>query len=249
MCRRRAELCRRWKWSREAEDRGALRRVVAANALEDPGAVVQAVDADVHLRVGPVDELAVHPDLLGLLHRRSPSFGLPCDALQFTRAVRGRSALARARRCSSAGGSAAMWRRRAGADPDDLVAEEARLSISARVTARCGNGATPPGSKPVACTTSSGRAIRDLGRRDGGRDRGLVRAAVAGNEREHEGAVADEDERLHDLGELAADRGGGVLRRRRRRPGTPRPARRPPPPSGRRRPRSTGSGQRGHRSA
>jgi hypothetical protein len=27
------------------------------------------VDADVDLRVGPVDELAVHPDLLGLLHR------------------------------------------------------------------------------------------------------------------------------------------------------------------------------------
>ena len=56
----------------EAEHRRALRRVVAADALEDARAVVQAVDADVDLRVGPVDELAVHPDLLGLLHRRAP---------------------------------------------------------------------------------------------------------------------------------------------------------------------------------
>jgi hypothetical protein len=53
----------------EAEDRRPLRRVVAADALEDARAVVEPVDADVDLRVGPVDELAVHPDLLGLLHR------------------------------------------------------------------------------------------------------------------------------------------------------------------------------------
>ena len=53
----------------EPEDGRPLRRVVAANALEDARAVVEAVHADVNLRVGPVDELAVHPDLLGLLHR------------------------------------------------------------------------------------------------------------------------------------------------------------------------------------
>ena len=53
----------------EAEDRRSLRGVVAADPLEDAGAVVQSVHADVDLRVGPVDELAVHPDLLGLLQR------------------------------------------------------------------------------------------------------------------------------------------------------------------------------------
>ena len=52
----------------EPEDGGALRRVVAANALEHARAVVKPVDADVNLRVRPVHELAVHPDLLGLLH-------------------------------------------------------------------------------------------------------------------------------------------------------------------------------------
>ncbi len=55
----------------EAEDGRALWRVVAADALEDARAVVQAVNADMDLGVGPVDELAVHPDLLGLLHLRS----------------------------------------------------------------------------------------------------------------------------------------------------------------------------------
>ena len=52
----------------EAEHRGAVRRLVAANALEDAGAVVQAVRADVDAGIRPVHQLAVHPDLLGLLH-------------------------------------------------------------------------------------------------------------------------------------------------------------------------------------
>ena len=56
----------------KTEDGGAPRRLVAANALEDTGAVVEAVDADVDLRVRPVDELAVHPDLVGLFHYRPP---------------------------------------------------------------------------------------------------------------------------------------------------------------------------------
>ena len=41
----------------------------------------------------------------------------------------------------------------------------------------------------------------------------LVGAPVARDEREHEGAVAHEHERLHDLGQIAADRPGGVARR------------------------------------
>src|SRR5215213_6416427 len=53
---------------RQAEDRRALVGLVAADALEDARPVVQAVGSDMDRRVGPVDELAVHPDLLGLLH-------------------------------------------------------------------------------------------------------------------------------------------------------------------------------------
>src|SRR5204863_4093855 len=50
------------------EDRRPLRRVVAADPLEDAGSIVESVRADVDLRVVPVDQLAVHPDLLGGLH-------------------------------------------------------------------------------------------------------------------------------------------------------------------------------------
>ena len=52
----------------QAEDGRAAIGRVGANALEDARAVVQRVAEDVHLGVGPVHELAVHPDLLGLLH-------------------------------------------------------------------------------------------------------------------------------------------------------------------------------------
>ena len=106
-------------------------------------------------------------------------------------------------------------------------------SISVCETARCGNGATPPGSKPVARTTSSGVATRTSAAPSARRDRALVGAAVAGDEREDVRAVADEHERLDDLGELAADR---LARRRARsvsRRRTPRSARRRPPRAGR----------------
>ena len=56
----------------QPEDRGALVGLVAADALEDTGAVVEPVRADVDRRVGPVDELTVHPDLLGLAHLSPP---------------------------------------------------------------------------------------------------------------------------------------------------------------------------------
>ena len=78
------------------------------------------------------------------------------------------------------------------------------------MTARCGNGATAPGSKPVACTHLVGPGDPHELRRDGRADRRLVGAPVARDEREHEGAVADEDERLDDLRQLAADRLRGV---------------------------------------
>ena len=51
-----------------AEDRRAALGLVAADPLEDAGAVVEAVAENVDLGVVPGDELAVHPDPLGLLH-------------------------------------------------------------------------------------------------------------------------------------------------------------------------------------
>ena len=53
-----------------AEDRRADLGVVAADALEDAGAVVQAVREYVDLGVLPCDELAVHPDEVRWLHVR-----------------------------------------------------------------------------------------------------------------------------------------------------------------------------------
>ena len=53
----------------QPEDGGAPLGCVAADALEDAGAVVETVARDVDSSVRPVHELAVHPDLLGLLHR------------------------------------------------------------------------------------------------------------------------------------------------------------------------------------
>ena len=57
----------------EAEDGRALGRLVAADALEDAGAVVQRVGEDVDLGLGPGHELAVHPDLVDLGDRHGSS--------------------------------------------------------------------------------------------------------------------------------------------------------------------------------
>ena len=88
-------------------------------------------------------------------------------------------------------------------------------SIRTRDTFGTGNGATAPGSKPVAATTSSGFATRAYARPGGGGDLLRVRAPVARDEREHRQLVADEHERLHDLRALAADRLGRRGRGRR----------------------------------
>ena len=52
----------------QPEDGTAFRRLVRADSLEHAGAVVEAVRPDVDLRVGPVHELAVHPNLFEFLH-------------------------------------------------------------------------------------------------------------------------------------------------------------------------------------
>ena len=57
----------------EPEHGRALGGLVGPHALEDAGAVVEAVRGEVDRGVGPVDELAVAPDLLGRLHRRPSS--------------------------------------------------------------------------------------------------------------------------------------------------------------------------------
>ena len=81
-------------------------------------------------------------------------------------------------------------------------------------------GATTP--RTDRARRNSGRrddflSLRDprLGLPDGIADLGGIRPAVAGDEREHGLRAADEDERLHDLVEVAADRVCGSLRRRR----------------------------------
>src|SRR5947199_8901463 len=51
-----------------AEDRRAELGVVGADALEDAGAVVEAVREYVDLGVLPGDEVSVHPDEVGLVH-------------------------------------------------------------------------------------------------------------------------------------------------------------------------------------
>ena len=69
----------------QPEDGRAVVGLVAADALEDARAVVEPVRADVDLRVGPVDELAVHPDLLGLLHGSNPRLRVLRDGVDGAR--------------------------------------------------------------------------------------------------------------------------------------------------------------------
>src|SRR5215218_2115 len=59
----------------QPENGRAVGGLIATDALEDAGAVVEPVDAYVHLCVVPVDELAVHPDRLCLAHRQCSSRG------------------------------------------------------------------------------------------------------------------------------------------------------------------------------
>ncbi len=87
-------------------------------------------------------------------------------------------------------------------------------STSTVRTAVSGNGATEPGSNPVAATTSAGVGDPRPPGRDGARHLARIPAAVAGDEREHGTALGDEDERLDDAARRAPDRVGGVLRGR-----------------------------------
>src|SRR5205814_5863202 len=86
---------------RQPEDGGAVRRLVSPDSLEYARAVVEPVGTDMDPRVVPRDQLAVHPDLLGLTHSQPPL--TRCYWVSATS-----SACARDSRISSVGVSAAM---------------------------------------------------------------------------------------------------------------------------------------------
>jgi hypothetical protein len=55
----------------QPEDRRPLRSLVHPDPFEDTGAVVETVGGDMDLGMRPVDELAIHPDLLCFSHDAS----------------------------------------------------------------------------------------------------------------------------------------------------------------------------------
>ena len=143
----------------QPEDGRPLRGLVAANALEHTRAVVEPVRADVDPGVRPVDELAVHPDLLGLAHAPPRSTGLLAgkriDAGVVTR-PRPRARPARGGRAPRAGG------RRDGCGSrlrSTRLVEHQRAVDQHAGDAGSGNGATAPGSNPVTRATYSASAI------------------------------------------------------------------------------------------
>ena len=137
----------------QAEDGRPLRRVVAADALEHARAVVQSVSPHVDARVVPVDELAVHPDLLGCLHRGLLWSVALTLAEEDPRSSRRRCAAARPARARPCGRAS---RRRT--TPSSAGAAFARSGPRGRAGA--GTATTAPGSKPVASKTSSAVATR-----------------------------------------------------------------------------------------
>ena len=64
-----------------AEHRRPLLGLVAADALEDPRAVVQPVAQDMDLGVVPSDELAVHPDPFRLFHGAPQALGQDFESM------------------------------------------------------------------------------------------------------------------------------------------------------------------------
>ena len=205
----------------QPEDGRALVGLVAADALEDARAVVQAVRPDVDRRVGPVDELAVHPDLLGLAHR-SPPWAGPVTVLA----------------------DCGAQRLRGGLDGVHRLCPREADEVGRTRAPPCGSASRRRSTR--ACATSSFRStktrvdVRQRERRDGARRRSpspsrpgpatrsspwsrpppaAIFAASArrspGIERDDPAAVAVEDERLDDLAELAADRARRVRRGRR----------------------------------
>ena len=197
-----------------AEDGRAALGLVGADALEDAGAVVEAVAENVDLGVVPGDELAIHPDALGLLHVRPPR--LRCRGLSIanrgaprsaTRVARGRRSRPRSsprcRPCS-------RRRRPCGGRPSAGRVSSA-ASTAASIRSASSSSASP--WRSIIATerkVASGLATPcagDVGRRavDRLEDAGAVVAEARGGEHperagEHRGLVA-EDVAEHVLGD------------------------------------------------
>ena len=197
----------------QPEDRRAFGGLVAADALEHAGPVVEPVRADVDRGVAPVDELAVHPDLLGLAHLlASLAAGYVKGYVAASTASMG---CARASRIMSRRRDHGHVARRAGSDPDPLVSEQAPVDEDTVDVRAAGTAQLRPATNPVARSTSSGLAMRAFSAAGRGRDLRRVRAPVSRDEHDDPASVAVEDERLDDLGELAADSTSRVDRGRR----------------------------------
>ena len=139
----------------QPEDGRALVGLVAANALEDAGAVVEPVGADVNRCVGPVDELTVHPDLVGLAH--APA-SLAKSVKGYVAASTASIGCALARRTRSADESTAMWLGEPAPTQTRLCGKEAVVDEHA-VDAR-------ERERRDGARGEAGRALHLFGRRD-----------------------------------------------------------------------------------
>ena len=172
--------------------------LVGADPLEDARAVVQAVRADVDGRVGPVDELAVHPDLLRLAHRGSSLRSGAGPGIVPVR-LRCRSAVrAFVSRTRSTGEIPTMWR----SEPAPIQTGRGRGALrldqnlrDARRRERRDAAGLEARRREDLVGPRDARVPRAGGRRD------LVSSArrSPGTSASVGPAVADEDERLDDL--------------------------------------------------
>ncbi len=211
----------RCRWSPRRKTAGPLRRVVAADALEYASAVVEAVARrrgsghPPSRRARRSSRSSRSPAPLALLCRPLELEFYPCATRSTVRAPASRRARPAA--------SPAMWRVEPAPIQTTSCPEQRRVHQRPGDGA-LGNGATAPGSKPVACTTSSARATAHapaperggdrVASRRGGR-RGRARARRRRRRRTRASSRS---------AQLAADRRGGIARRRRARPRTPRDA-------------------------
>ena len=139
-----------------AEDRRADLGVVAAHALEDARAVVQAVREYVDLRVLPGDELPVHPDEVRLLH----------VVLLLVAGARALPRVASAVRRVAAEVAGAQARRRARGPPPILGPRPRLASEAVAQQHRGATGTSPAGWRspgPRCRAPSRGRARRRPG--------------------------------------------------------------------------------------
>ena len=174
----------------QAEDGRAAIGGVGANALEDAGAVVHRVAEDVHLGVCPGHELAVHPDLLGLVHADTLQGGrIAAHCTARTSGVARRSRLAQAdeerrrehareRRRASPGADAGRSSSRAKAiiaSPPARRARERHVGdVDARVAEQRADAADHAGDVVVAQQQQAAGEL-DLERRGRARARATAR--------------------------------------------------------------------------